>query len=169
MLKGKVKRYMSEKLTSVEDEILLYQEGTAASNINTAYTFIPCDVPVPIAVYITPVKLNTTSANGVAFFTTTGGWQIDSLDTFSAISNLDAHAASTAYVVGNIVKATPTDGALGAYICETAHTSTAGPDFDADITNWRKLDNTDFLKITHTAAGVGKVAFFTYKIEGYDF
>lgn len=165
---GKLRRYMSEKLTSVEDKILTFQDGLIASKINTAYTFIPCGIVSPINVQITPVKLSTTSANGVAFFTTTGGYQADSLEILSATSDLDAHAASIAYVVGNIVKATPTDGSLGAYLCITAHTSSTGPDFDADIANWVKLKETAFIKLTHTAAGAGKVAHFTYKVEGYD-
>lgn len=168
MLIGKVRRYMSEKLTSVEDEILLFQDGQVASKINTAYTFLPCGIEVPTNVFITPVKLSTTSANGVAFFTTTVGPQVDSLTALSAVADLDAHAASVAYVVGNIVKATPTGGSLGAYICNTAHTSTAGPDFDTDIANWTKLNETAFIKLTHTAAGSAKVAFFSYKIDGYN-
>lgn len=163
-----VKRIPSDLGGSVNYSIPLMQEGLAASKINTAYTFIPCDLKQPKHVQITPVKLSTTSANGVAFFTTTVGPQVDSLTTFSAVSDLDAHEASVAYNVGSLVKATPTGGSAGAYVCIVAHTSTAGPDFDADLAlgYWQLLDTTTFLKITHTAAGSAKVANFTYKIEG---
>ena len=162
-------RISSDQGGSVNHGIAYAQEGIAASKIATAYTFIPCDIQLPHQVFLTPVKLGTTSANGVAFFTTTGGWQVDSFDTFSAVADLDAHAASVAYEVGTIVKATPTGGALGAYVCVEAHTSTAGPDFDADLASgyWQLLSTTTFLKITHTSAGSGKVANFHYKIEGY--
>jgi len=161
---GKVKRYMSEVNTSVEDSILSYQEGLAASKINTAYTFIPCAIEDPTNVVVTPVVLGTVSANAVAFPQVA---EVTSLTALSAVADLDAHAASVAYNVGTVVKATPTGGSLGAYVCSTAHTSTAGPDFDTDIANWNLLPHTAFLKIVHTAAGSAKVANFRYKIEGY--
>lgn len=162
---GKVTRYMSEKLTSVEDEILLFQEGQVASKIATAYTFVPCAINVPIALYITPVTLGSTSANAVAFPAVP---EVLSFTSLSAVSDLDAHAASVAYVVGNVVRATETGGTEAAYICNTAHTSTAGPDFDTDVANWTKLTHTTFLKLVHTSAGASKVANFNYKVEGYN-
>lgn len=163
-LVGKVKRYMSEKLTSVEDSILSYQEGLATSKIATAYTFIPCAIEDPTNVVISPFVLASVGANAVAFPQVA---EVTSFTTLSAISDLDAHAASVAYNVGTVVKATPTGGSLGAYVCSTAHTSTAGPNFDADIAKWNLLPHTAFLKIVHTSAGAGKVAAFRYKIEGY--
>ena len=164
MLIGKTSRYMSEKITSVEDEILSYQEGQGASKIATAYSFIPCAMETPIGVTVTPVTLGSVSANKVAFPSVI---EVLSLDVFSAVTDLDAHAASIAYNVGTLDKATETDGTEAAYLCNTAHTSTAGPDFDADIANWYKLPHTTFLKLVHTSAGAAKVANFTYKIDGY--
>jgi len=170
MLRGKVKRYMSEKITSVEDEILSYQEGQVASGINVAYTFIPCAIEEPIGVIVTPVKLGALSANGVALFTTVVGYEVDSLDVLSVVADLDAHAASIDYEIGTIVKATdPVDSVVKAYVCNTQHTSTAGPDFEADIANWDQVNCDTFLKLTHTAAGADLVANFTYLINGYKY
>jgi len=163
-----VKRTATEKSSSVMYPTSLIQEGQAASKINTAYTFIPCDMQSPHNVVITPVVYSTVSANGVAFHTTTVGAEITSLDTLSAVTNLDAHAESIAYIPGNLVKATLTDGTEKAYLCIEAHTSTAGPDFDTDygLGYWLELSTTTFIKITHTAAGSSKNAFFHYCIIG---
>lgn len=166
---GKVKRYMSEKITSVEDSILSYQEGLAASKIATAYTFIPCNIQEPTGVFITPVKLSTTSTNGVCFATTTVCAEVDSLTTFSAYSDLDAWAQNVAYNIGTLVYNGTT-----AYLCKVAHTSTTGGTAAADWATdlaagyWITLTCTTFLKITHTAASSSKVANFRYKIEGYN-
>lgn len=161
-----VKRTSTDKVSSVNTLPELIQTGLVASKINVAYTFVPCDIPDPKSIVITPVKLGTTSANGVALFTTVVGYQVDDVETLSAISDLDAHAASIDYNVGTIVKATETGGTQKAYVCIKAHTSTAGPDFDADIGNWLELPTTTFLKVTHTAAGADKVANFNYTILG---
>lgn len=161
-------RISSNQGGSVEFGIPYAQEGIAASKINAAYTFVPCDIELPHQVFITPVKLSTTSANGVAFFTTTGGWQVDSFDTFSAVTDLDAWAQNVAYNVGTLVY----NGTV-AYVCVEAHTSTTGGTAAADWATdlaagyWQALETTTFLKITHTAAGSGKVAYFHYQIQGY--
>lgn len=166
-----VKRIPSDQGGSVNFTVPLMQEGLAASSINTAYTFIPCDMKQPKHVKITPVKLSTTSANGVAFFTTTGGWQVDSLTSLTAISGVDDWAQNVAYVVGNVVL-NPDDDT--AYICIVAHTSTnvgtEAVDWATDIAAgyWQELPaTTKFIKLTHTAAGANKVANFTYEIQGY--
>lgn len=173
---GKVKRYMSEKLSSVEDTILSYQEGTATSGINTAYTFIPCAIETPANVIITPVTLlgadgAVVSANSTAFPSMA---ELDSLTVFSAIANLADYATSTVYYVGTIVKATPTNGSLSAYVCNAQYTSVVGggdspitDSFDSSISKWTKLPHTKFLKVKHTSAGANKVASFNYKIDGY--
>jgi len=165
MLLSNPKRYMSEKLTSIEDEILLYQEGQVASKINTAYFYLPCGIDIPLAVSLTPVKLSTTSANGVALFTTTAGWQVDSLDTLSAISALDAYGTGVVYQVGTIVKNSDEDKA---YICHTGYTSDGAGTLAGDIDSyWSELKETAFVKITCTAPGSGKVVNVNFKIEGY--
>jgi hypothetical protein len=161
-------RESSDQGGSTRNRILYKQYGLVASGLNVAATFIPCGLKHPQFVQLTPVKLGTTSANGVALGTTTVVAEVDSLDVFSAVADLAAHAAAIAYVVGNIVKATPTGGTLGAYVCVEAHTSTAGPAFDTDIAKWQRLPETTFLKINHTAAGVAKVAHFTYQIVGFN-
>lgn len=165
---GPVKRTSTEKGSSVIYPPELIQTGLVSSAINTAYTFIPCDIANPRAVLLTPVKLGSVSANGVALATTVVGYQVDSIDTLSAITNLDAHAASIAYVAGNIVKATLTGGTAKAYACIVGHTSTAGPDFDTDYAagNWLELPSTKFIKITHTAAGAAAVLHASYMIFG---
>lgn len=166
--KNPVERTATEKSSSVQYGPALVQSGQCASKINTAYSFIPCDIPQPQHLLITPAVSGTVSANGVAFFTTTGGWEVVSLGTLSLVTNLDAHQASIAYIVGNVVKATLTGGTEKAYVCVEAHSSTAGPDFDTDygLGYWEELTTTTFIKITHTAAGSGKNAFFHYMIFG---
>lgn len=87
------------------------------------------------------------------------------------VAGLPAHAASAAYRLGAVVKATPTGGSLGAYICIVAHTSTAGPDFDTDIANWQALPTTlpGFIEVrTVAAAGAGKSTSVAYAIYGID-
>jgi hypothetical protein len=86
------------------------------------------------------------------------------------IEALTAHAETTYYPEGWITKATPTGGSLGAYVCITPHTSTAGPDFDTDIGNWQALPTSlpGFLKVTHTAGGSGKYVGLSYRIYGID-
>lgn len=161
-------RISSDQGGSVNHGIAYAQEGIAASKIATAYTFIPCDIQLPHQVFLTPVKLSTTSANGIAFFTTTGGWQVDDFDTFSGVTDLDAWAQNVVYNVGTLVY----NGTV-AYVCVEAHTSTTGgtaaADWATDLATgvWQALSTTTFLKITHTSAGSGKVAYFHYKIEGY--
>lgn len=163
-----------ERISSVQgrDEgkkIPYMQRGIAASKIATAYTFIPCDID-PFNVFITPVKLSTTSANGIALFTTVAGWQIDDLNTLSAITDLDAWAQNVAYNVGTVVY----NGTV-AYVCIAAHTSTTGgtaaADWATDLATglyWQALPSTTkFIKITHTSAGAGKVANFNYTIQGF--
>lgn len=167
-LLGKVIRYMSEKLTSVEHDILLYQEGKASSKINTAYTFIPCGIANPTGVQITPVTNGSVSANPTAFAAQA---EVLSLTSFSALSDLDAWAQNVAYEVGTIVK---NPDANTAYICNLAHTSTTGGTAAADWATdlaagyWTEVKQTNFLKVIHAAAGASKVASFTYKIEGYN-
>ncbi len=167
-----VKRTGTEKGMSVIYAPELIQEGLVASKIAAAYTFIPCDIPTPKNVIITPLKLGSTSDNGVALFTTTAGFQIDSLDTLSAVTDLDAFAQAVNYVVGNVVKATPTGGVEGAYVCIEANTSTTGgvlgTDFATDLAagKWLAIDTVTFIKVTHTAASSAKVAHFTYAILG---
>ena len=165
---NQVKRTGTEKGMSVMYPPELIQEGLVASKINTAYTFIPCDIPNPKNVIVTPITLGSTSANGIALFTTVVGWNVTSLDTLSAVTDLDAHEASTAYNVGSIVKATITGGTEAAYVCIVGHTSTAGPDFTTDygLGYWLELSTTTFIKIEHTAAGSAKVAHFAYAILG---
>jgi len=168
MLIGKVKRYMSEKITSVEDEILLYQEGQAASAIATAYTFIPCGINNVTAVQITPVTNGSVSANQVAFAAVP---ELLSLTSFSAVTDLNVWADDVAYNIGTLVEAP--DGT--AYVCQTAHTSATGGTSDAEdfaddlaLEYWIEVEQTNFLKVVHASAGAGKVANFTYKIEGYE-
>jgi hypothetical protein len=163
-----VKRTGTEKGSSVIYPPELIQEGLAVSKIATAYSFIPCDIPTPKNVIITPVLLSGTSENGIALFTTVVGWYVDSLTTLKAVTDLDAHEASVAYQVGNIVKATRTGSTEKAYICIAAHSSASGPDFDADyaLDYWLEIATTTFLKIVHTSAGSAKVAQFAYAILG---
>lgn len=165
MLLSKPKRYMSEKLTSVDDEVLYYQEGNIASKINAAYFFLPCGIPNPIGVYLTPVKLGTTSNNGAALFTTGVGFQVDSLDSLSSISDLDTYQTSTSYNVGTLLRNSSSDKA---YICHTAYTSGASSTLDDDLDSyWTKIPETSFIKVTCTAPGSGKVVNVNFKIEGY--
>ena len=165
---NKPERISSDQGGSVSVKIPYVQRGIAASKIATAYTFIPCDLD-PQNVFLTPVKLSTVSANGIALFTTVVGWQIDDLDTLSAASDLDAWAQNVAYNVGTIVK----NAAGDALVCVTAHTSTTGgtaaDDYATDYAAgyWQTLTTTAFIKITHTSAGSGKVANFNYEIHGY--
>ena len=162
---------MSEVNTSVEDDILLFQIGQVASKINTAYTFLPCGLITPLNVYLTPVALSTTDANGIALFTTVVGWEVNSLTALSAISDLDAWAQNVAYNIGTVVSNPDADTG---YVCRVAHTSTTGgtaaTDWAVDLAlgYWEVLSETAFVKLNHTAAGSGKVANFNYKIEGYD-
>ena len=166
-----VKRTGTEKGSSVIYPPELIQEGLCSSKIATAYSFIPCDIPSPKNVIITPLN-HANDANGVAFFTTTVGWQVDSLDTLSAVADLDAFAQNVAYIVGNVVRATPTGGVEGAYICLEGYTSTTGgvlgADFATDLAAgyWLAIDTVTFLKITHTSAGGSYNAHFAYAILG---
>lgn len=165
-----VKRTSTEKGSSVIYPPELMQNGLVASKINHTSTFIPCDIPNPHQLILTPVKLGSTSANGVALFTTTVGYEVDSFETLKVVADLDAHAETVAYVKGNIVKATLTGGVQKAYVCIEAHTSTddSGPDFDTDyaLGYWLELPSTKFILITHTAAGSGKVVQLAYTILG---
>ena len=171
---GKVKRYMSEKITSVEDSILSYQEGFAAGKVATANTFIPCNIEDPTNVVITPIYkaavslTDSASDNGKAFFTTIKGWEVASLLTLSGISDLDAWVQTTIKNVGYIFNY---DGV--AYITTVGHTSSTGgteaADFATDLALgvFKVLPYTTFLKIIHEAPAATKVANFRYKIEGY--
>ena len=166
-----VKRTSTEKVSSNNTLPELIQRGLISSKIATAYTFLPCDIPSPKDVIITPVN-HANDANGVALFTTQVGWQVDSLDTLSAVTDLDAFAQGVAYIVGNLVKATPTGGVEAAYVCLVANTSTTGgvlgADFAIDLAlgYWLKIPTTTFLKITHTSAGGSYNAHFAYTIFG---
>ena len=162
-------RTHTDKISSFSYNPQYTQRGLIASKINAAYTFIPCEIKLPESLSLTPVS-KSTSANGVALFTTTVGWEVVSFDTLSAVTNLDAHDAAIAYIPGNLVKATLTGGTEKAYICVEGHTSTAGPDFDTDYDAgyWQELDVTTFIKITHTAAGGTKNMVAHYVISGED-
>ena len=163
-----VKRTGTEKGSSVIYPPELIQEGLVVSKINSTATFIPCDIPNPKNLIVTPVLLSTTSENGVALFTTVVGWYVDSFDTLKVVTDLDAHQASTAYNVGTVVKATRTGGTEKAYVCIVAHSSASGPDFTADyaLDYWLEIATTTFLKVVHTAAGSTKVAQFAFAILG---
>lgn len=166
-------RVSSDQGGSTRFPIPYKQEGLACSSINTAYTFIPCDLDEVTQVLITPVKLSTTSDNGVALFTTTVGWEADDMDyeDLSAITDVDDWAVATAYNIGTVVL-NPDDDT--AYICIEAHTSTDDVSEAADwVTDlaagyWQVLPSTTlFVKLTHTAAGGAKVCNFNYQLVGY--
>lgn len=165
MLLSNIKRYMSEKITSVEDEILYYQEGKVAGKINANYLYLPCGIKEPVSVQLTPVKLGSVSANGVGLFTTAVGYEIESLDNLKNISDLDGFTVSTAYNVGTVVK--DSTGSK-AYVCHTAYTSGGSATLDVDKdTYWFPLKETKFVKVNCTAPGSGKVVNVNFKIEGY--
>ena len=156
---------------SVDRRIPYIQRGLVASKINVTPMYIPCDIDHPENLQICPLKLGSTSANGVALFTTVVGWEVASFvpASLAAISALDIHATSIAYVIGNIVSGTRTGSTLKAYICIEAHTSTNPIDFNSDYEagKWQELTTTTFLSLAITQAGGSKVAHFTYMIEGY--
>lgn len=163
----KPKRYMSEKLTSVEDDILLYQQGYINSVSGTAH-YLPCSIKEVTGVFLTP--MDATANSGTALFTSTVGYAIDAeaggAVVFSAVSALPDWAHDTSYVVGNIVES---HGA--AYYCIAAHTSKnevtvgnePGEDGDTWEPYWELLNATNFVKVITTAGTVDA----TYKIEGY--
>jgi len=167
-------RESSDMGLSTRHDIVYIQEGIAVSSINTAYTFVPCDIANPTNIFITPLKLSTTSANGTALFTTTVGWEVVALDNanLNVAADVDDWVQNTAYQVGNVVL--DPDDTL-AYVCVTAHTSsntgTEAVDWaiDKDTNGYWQAINTSakFIKITHTAAGAAKVAKFMFKITGY--
>ena len=165
------KRTSGEMVSSVDYAPEKIQEGIAASKIATAYTFIPCDLSQPYNVAITPVNVSP-QANGVALFTTTAGWYVDSMTTLSAVSDLDICAVGVAYNVGTLVRGTETGGVEAAYVCRQAFTSTnsvsLGVDFTADVAAgyWIKLSTVTFIKIVHTSAGGSNIAYFHYLITG---
>lgn len=156
-------RISSDQGGSISKQIAYMQRLLVSSKIATAYTWIPCALLDVWHILVAAKKLSTTSANGVALGTTT---VVAEYDSEGAVTNLDAHGASVAYVLGNLVKATPTGGVEAAYICVVAHTSTAGPDFDADIANWQLLSETKFLKLTHTSPGTGKHTHLMIELHG---
>ncbi|NPV12736.1 MAG: hypothetical protein HPY57_13195 [Ignavibacteria bacterium] len=149
----KLIRVATEKLTSVEDDLLVYQGGTVASAINATSTYLPCGMNKPLTVIIAPVVDSDADNSKLA------GWQVSSLETLSEVSNLPAWAASTAYKLDQIVSNNDK-----AYICVKAHTS--GSSFDP--TKWKELREKTFLKINHQAAGAGKLVKVAYLILGYD-
>ncbi len=150
-----LKRFMTEKITSVEDDILYYQHGVVTSLPNASSTFIPNPMKDVVSVDITPIKLGTVSANGVALFTTAVGYEIDGFD--NPISSLPDWSA-VAFQPGAIVKSSGK-----AYICTEAHTGSGS----IDLTKFRELSATKFIRLVHTAAGAGKVVSIEYLLTGY--
>lgn len=152
---SKVIRFATEKILSVENDLLSYQYGDVASGTNASVTFVPCDLSKVFSVLLTPVKLGTTSAN----LTALDNYEVDSLTTLSSVSDLSAWAASTAYIAGQLVSYSGK-----AYQCLEDHTS--GTTFDS--TKWKKLSATNFVKVNHVAAGAGKVAYFNFLLVGLE-
>lgn len=147
--------FATEKILSVEDELIKYQAGTVASAVNSTATYIPCGIEKVLSVVVTPVKLGTTSDNLTAFASM---FQIDDLVNLSTVSDLPSWQASTSYVVDQLVS-----NSGKAYQCLETHTS--GSSFDP--TKWKELKETNFVKITHAGAGAGKVAYISFVIVGY--
>lgn len=150
-----IRRYATEKLTSVEDDLLSYQHGIVASVTNATATYIANPFQSVALLNICPVKLGTTSGNNTAFAT---GYEVET--EAAVVADLPAFANSTAYVAGVIVRYNGV-----AYLCNTSHTS--APSGGPDSNNFTELPTTKFIKITHTAAGVGKVTYLKYLLSGY--
>jgi len=160
MLYGKVKRYMSEKITSVEDEILSYQEGFIRDG-NTALelTAIPCGIETVIGLQVTPVDdccgETVDNATSLASF---GLKQLETL-TRDEVVAIDAgiipdYSAAAANKVGNLVKT-----ADWVYVC----TEDKGAGEDALDTKFVPVRSDSFLLLRHPAGA----AQFTYLITGY--
>ena len=153
---NKIARFMSEKITSVEDTILLYQSGHVKSKINTAAFFIPTGITNVQDVILTPVA-STNSANAVAFAS-----YFEVTNDTSVASDVDAWGTGVVYETDQIVY----DSVTGkAYFCNTAHT--AGETFAGDIAKWTEIKQSKFVKVTATAAGTGKITDVNFRIVGY--
>ncbi len=150
----KLIRVATEKLTSVEDDMLYYQGGTVASALNASSTFLPCSMNKPLAVVLTPVY-DVDDANGTAL----GAWEVESLENLATVSNLPAYTSGVNYKVDQLVRYND-----DAYICLEAHTSTA----TFDPSKWKKLNAKTFVKINHNAAGSNKLVKVSYLVFGYD-
>jgi hypothetical protein len=163
-------RISSDQGGSTRHRALYGQIGQIASKIHTAVFYIPCGIKHPQFLHLTPVVSGSVSANGVALGTTTVVAELASLDTFSALADLDAWVASAAMIVGNLVKNPAADGA---YICVVAHGASATNSeagFQADVTlgYWQLISEEHFLKVTSTSPGSSKNTFCAYKIEGFN-
>lgn len=167
---GKKQVYMSEKLTSVEQEVLSYQNGKTRSVPNAASTFIPHGFETVQSVFITPLDAGSIGVNnGVALFTTVRGFQIEAdidgnyID--KRVNDLPAWTNGIQYRKGCIVRHNGV-----AYNCIADHTAATGT-LEAGVSSnsslfWLVLTETKFLQIVHTAAGVGVSTFVQFKIEG---
>ena len=168
-------RESSDQGGSTRHSIPYVQEGIAVSTIATASTFIPCDIPNPVNVQITPVlegRSTSDITNGVCLFTTVVGWYVSALrnESLSPIADVDDWVASEVIKIGN-VRLDPDD--LVAYICIIDHTASATntqAGFLADVAlgYWQRLPAaTKFIKIIHTAPAAGDWCQFNYRITGY--
>ena len=160
MLYGKVKRYMSEKISSIEDEILSYQEGFVRdANTSLGYTAIPSGIEEVVGVRITPVDdcCGETVDNSVSL----AEYGLKELKNFTlaevnAIGSgiIQDYSDSAANKVGNLVKS---NGWV--YICH----EDKGTGEVALATKFTPVKSDSFLLLRHPSGA----SQFTYLIEGY--
>lgn len=172
----KSERVGGEQHTSIDQGIIYSQFGQVRSTPNDTKTFLPCDIKNPKIVSILPVDSGSLGAlNGAALFTTVKGYQVLSLETLKASSDLTAWASAvdpgTAYKKDTIVKNGTGDTA---YICLADHAAVdtdastklePGTDEGADY--WKEISPLGFIEILHTAAGAGVSTQVAYQIQGY--
>ncbi len=156
-------RISSDQGGSVDKTIPYVQRGQFAGKINSANSFIPCDLDIVEQFFLTPVKI-TDSDNQVCLFTTVVGWEVDSLSTLKALSDIDDWGTGVLYEIGTIVDGNVDDTV--AYVALTKHTAAAT--FAADLADrdWLALATTTFIKLVHTAGGSGDVVNINYEIHG---
>ena len=159
MIYGKVKRFMSEKITSFEDEILSYQEGFVRDgNTSLLQTAIPCGIDEPVAVTVTPVANYNGEANDNSAALADAVELVSNIP--SKLADLPAdvipgYGNGNDYVIGNL-----TQHGGQAYVCVKSHTaSTDTP----DLNNFTPIRSDSFLLVKH-AAGAFQ---FTYIVYGY--
>ncbi len=155
----KVIRYATEKITSVEDDLLEYQAGKVTSAINSGVLYIPNPFNKVLGLTLTPLRNGTDSANGTGLFTTLVGYEVESVEDTG--SNIPDFAANTKYFEGSVVKYN-----AKFYYCHTAYTSGASETMPSE-SNWVKLNAVKFIKVVCTAPGANKVVHCFYKAEGY--
>lgn len=151
------KRDITNKLTDVENPILLHQFGKAKSRLNTAFAFLPHNID-------DPKMCSVIIDNAVGAFDVLSAPIAPNIaDLRLAKASVAAYADATAYTVGEIVYDSVNDDL---YQCTTAGTSSGASAGVSTGAVFTRLYCNYAVKITLTATSAKDVAFF-YKVEGY--